>query len=150
MPALNKLNPEDIDEKIRINHKDGIDIYALYLSLKDEYTDCKWNELRSKVQCQILLDEIDEILEAPLKHDNDVDLCILQQSIKDQDIKKRKDDLRLFRSQEITSACQCQFYIEQIEHVEKRIKEINARPNKDNPFCDDDYAERLIPALLLR
>ena len=67
MLVLNKLNPEDIDEKIRINHKDGIDIYALYLSIKEEYKDCKWVELRSKVQCQLLNDEI---LQLELTTDN--------------------------------------------------------------------------------
>lgn len=138
MPALNKLNPEDIDEKIRFNHRDGTDIWALYLSLKEELKDCKWIELRSKVQCGLLKDEIAE-LEGKEQTQNVSGL-----------IKQRREEIRQFNNQEITSAVQCQFYVEQIEHVEKRIKEIEARPKKDNPFCDDNYAEMIIPAPLLR
>ena len=135
MPSLNKLNPEDIDEKIRINHKDGVDIWALYQALKEEYKDCKWVELRSKVQCQILADEI---LELELKSDNP--------NIKGL-IRQKQEEISKFRGQEITSCVQCQFYIEQIEHIEKRIKEI---ADRDNPFGADNYADKLIPALLLK
>lgn len=138
MPALNKLNPEDIDEKIRLNHKDGVDIWLLYQSLKEELKDCKWVELRARVQCQLLLDEIAEI---EGQHNGE-----LPQNFKGL-IKQKQEEIRQFRGQEITSAVQCQFYTEQIEHIEKRIKEIQDR---DNPFGSDNYAEKLIPAMLLR
>jgi hypothetical protein len=139
MPAFNKLNPEDIDEKIRLNHKDGTDIYRLLESLKEELKDCKWVELRARIQCQLLSDEIMGIEENPLQTSAMFGL-----------IKQKRKEISLFRGQEIASAVQCQFYVEQIEHIEKRIREINLRPNKDNPFAEDTYAEKLIPAPLLR
>lgn len=61
MIALNKLNPEDIDEKIRLNEKDGIDIYHLREMIHEELKDFQWVALRAQVQCQCYVEQLTHI-----------------------------------------------------------------------------------------
>ena len=149
MPALNKLNPEDIDEKIRINHKDGVDIYALHLSLIEEQKDCRWVELRAKVYCQTLLDEVDDLEKKIVRGWRSILNTQKNRNLRGL-IKSKLDEVKNFRGQQITSECQCQFYIEQIAHIEKRIKEIKSKKYEYNPFSTDNYKEKITPAPLLR
>jgi hypothetical protein len=52
MLTLNTLNPEDIDQKIKLNEQDGVDIYQLRELIYKELCDFRWTEIRAKVQCQ--------------------------------------------------------------------------------------------------
>ena len=61
MIALNKLNPDDIDEKIRLNEQSGVDIYKLRDVIKEEYKDFKWMSIRAEVQCQSYLEQLEHI-----------------------------------------------------------------------------------------
>lgn len=61
MITLNKLNPEDIDEKIRLNEENGIDIYKLKELIKEEMKDFKWVALRANIQVQFYEEQIEHI-----------------------------------------------------------------------------------------
>jgi len=61
MIALNKLIPEDIDEKIRLNEKDGIGIYQLREMIREELKDFQWVALRAQVQCQCYVEQLAHI-----------------------------------------------------------------------------------------
>ena len=61
MEALNKLKPEDIDEKIRLNEQDGIDIFKLRDNIKEELKDFQWYALRSQIQCQCYTEQLEHI-----------------------------------------------------------------------------------------
>lgn len=50
--VLNKLVPEDMDEKIRLNEQAGIDIYKLYEMIQEERLDFIWMKIRAEVQIQ--------------------------------------------------------------------------------------------------
>lgn len=58
---LAKLRHEDINEKIVLNEKSGIDIYALRASIKDELKDFQWAEIRAMVQCQSFVEQLEHI-----------------------------------------------------------------------------------------
>lgn len=59
--SLNKLRPEDIDEKIRLNQRDGIDIYRLRDLINDELKDFIWTRIRAEVQCQFFVEQLEHI-----------------------------------------------------------------------------------------
>jgi len=61
MITLNKLNPEDIDEKIRLNEQNGVDIYKLQSAIKEELKDFRWVALRAMVQCQLYEEQLEHI-----------------------------------------------------------------------------------------
>lgn len=61
MLTLAKLSPEDIDEKIRLNEQDGIDIYKLKELIKEELTCARWIIIRNTVQCQCYEEQLDHI-----------------------------------------------------------------------------------------
>lgn len=61
MIALNKLEDRDIQEKIDINVKDGVDIYQLRDLIKEEYKDFIWCKIRAEVQCQFYLEQLEYI-----------------------------------------------------------------------------------------
>lgn len=61
MIVLNKLNPQDIDEKIRKNAEDGVDIYALREHITEELKDFRWMAIRANVQCQCYEEQLDHI-----------------------------------------------------------------------------------------
>ncbi len=61
MINLGKLNPEDIDEKISLNEKDGIDIFRLRDLIKDELKEFKWMAIRANVQCQCYEEQLEHI-----------------------------------------------------------------------------------------
>lgn len=58
---LNKLVPEDIDEKIRLNNEAGMNIFTLRDSIKEELKDFRWMEIRAKVQCQSYEEQLEHI-----------------------------------------------------------------------------------------
>ena len=58
---LNKLNPEDIDEKIRLNEQNGVDIYKLQAAIKEELKDFRWVALRAMIQCQSYEEQLEHI-----------------------------------------------------------------------------------------
>lgn len=58
---LAKLNPDDIDDKIRLNKQDGVDIYKLRDLIKEEYKDFKWTAIRAEVQCQCYVEQLEHI-----------------------------------------------------------------------------------------
>jgi hypothetical protein len=55
---LDKLNPEDIQQKIDFNNRDGIDIYKLRDLITEEYKDFKWMAIRAEVQCQFYVEQL--------------------------------------------------------------------------------------------
>lgn len=59
--VLNKLSPDAIDEKIRLNEQDGVDIFKLRDLIKEEYKDFKWTAIRAEVQCQFYLEQLEHI-----------------------------------------------------------------------------------------
>ena len=59
--TLNKLNPEDIDEKIRLNKEQGIDILKLEEMIKEELKDFQWVALRAQIQCQLYTEQLEHI-----------------------------------------------------------------------------------------
>lgn len=61
MMTLNTLNPEDINEKIRLNANDGIDIHKLREMIYRELCDFRWVEIRAKVQCQCYEEQLAHI-----------------------------------------------------------------------------------------
>lgn len=61
MLALAKLSPEDIDEKIRLNEQDGIDIYKLRDLIIEEEKEFAWVEIRAKVQRQSYKEQLEHI-----------------------------------------------------------------------------------------
>lgn len=85
-PILNKLVGEDIDEKIYLNQKQGIDPVRLQAMIKEELEDFIWTKIRCEVQIQ--------------------------------------------------------FYVEQLEHLEKRIKQIKDL-EIENPYKKENYKEIL-------
>lgn len=69
MIVLNKLTPEDIDEKIRLNLNDpnlpGRTLESFREEIYQEYLDFKWMAIRADVQCQCYAEQlahIDKIL----------------------------------------------------------------------------------------
>jgi hypothetical protein len=65
---LNKLAPEGIDEKIRLNEiAPGIDIYQLRDAIKQELSDCTWHIIRSTVQQQFYREQLEHI-DSRIKH----------------------------------------------------------------------------------
>lgn len=58
---LNKLAPEDIDEKIRLNEQAGKDIYKLRESIKEELKDFVWVAIRAQVQSQFYREQLEHI-----------------------------------------------------------------------------------------
>lgn len=85
-PILSKLVGDDIDEKIYLNQKQGIDIVKLREMIKEEMTDFIWTKIRCEVQIQ--------------------------------------------------------FYVEQLEHMEKRIKQLKFL-ELENPYEKENYKEIL-------
>lgn len=61
MISLNKLVPEDIDKKIRLNQDAGVDIFKLQELIKEEYKDFKWMKIRAEVQCQSYQEQLEHI-----------------------------------------------------------------------------------------
>jgi TolA-binding protein len=61
MTALNKLLPEDIDEKIRLNEQAGVNIYRLRDGIIEEMKDFEWTIIRSTVQCQSYKEQLAHI-----------------------------------------------------------------------------------------
>lgn len=61
MLALNTLNPEDIDQKIELNAKDGIGIKQLRDLIYKELCDFRWTEIRARVQCQCYEEQLAHI-----------------------------------------------------------------------------------------
>lgn len=61
MIALAKLNPEDIDEKIRLNLEAGVDIFKLRDLIKEELKDFRWVAIRASVQCQAYEEQLEHI-----------------------------------------------------------------------------------------
>lgn len=61
MVVLDKLAPQDIDEKIRLNEDIGYDIFKLLISLKEELKDFRWAAIRAQVQCQCLTEQISHL-----------------------------------------------------------------------------------------
>lgn len=61
MIALAKLSPEDIDEKIRLNEQDGVDIYKLRDLITEELKDFTWVGIRANVQCQLYKEQLEHI-----------------------------------------------------------------------------------------
>lgn len=61
MIALAKLNPEDIDEKIRLNLEAGVDIFKLRDLIKEELKDFRWVGIRAAVQCQAYEEQLEHI-----------------------------------------------------------------------------------------
>lgn len=61
MITLNKLSPEDIDEKIRLNEDNGVDIFKLKEAIKEEMKDFKWVAIRAMVQCQLYEEQLEHI-----------------------------------------------------------------------------------------
>ena len=64
--SLSKLNPLDIDEKIRLNENAGVSIEMLYESIKDELKDFQWIKIRAEVQIQCYTEQL-EYIEKRLK-----------------------------------------------------------------------------------
>lgn len=61
MIVLNKLSPEDIDTKIKLNEDNGVDIYKLKELIKEEMKDFKWVALRANVQIQFYEEQLEHI-----------------------------------------------------------------------------------------
>ena len=61
MMTLAKLNPEDIDEKIRLNLEAGVDIFKLRDLIKEELKDFRWVAIRANVQCQAYEEQLEHI-----------------------------------------------------------------------------------------
>ena len=61
MISLNTLREEDIQEKIDLNNKDGIDIYKLRNLIEEELKDFEWVALRAQVQCQCYKEQLQYI-----------------------------------------------------------------------------------------
>lgn len=61
MITLNTLKPEDIDEKIRLNEADGIDIFKLREMIYKELCDFRWVKIRAAVQCQCYEEQLAHI-----------------------------------------------------------------------------------------
>jgi hypothetical protein len=61
MLALAKLAPEDIDEKIRLNANDGVDIFKLRDLIKEELKEFRWIAIRANVQCQSYEEQLEHI-----------------------------------------------------------------------------------------
>lgn len=57
-PVLNKLVGEDIDEKIYLNQKTGIDLKSLIDAIEEEKLDFIWTEIRCKVQIQFYTEQL--------------------------------------------------------------------------------------------
>ena len=60
-PILNKLVGEDIDEKIFINQKQGVDILTLEKLIKEEMKDFIWTKIRCEVQIQFYTEQLEHI-----------------------------------------------------------------------------------------
>jgi hypothetical protein len=61
MIALNKLRPEDIQEKIDLNAKQGIDIFQLKELIEQEKLDFEWTIIRATVQVQCYKEQLEYI-----------------------------------------------------------------------------------------
>jgi hypothetical protein len=61
MVTLNKLSASDIDEKIRLNEENGVDIFKLKELIKEEMKDFRWVELRARIQCQYYEEQLEHI-----------------------------------------------------------------------------------------
>lgn len=61
MINLNTISLESIDDKIRMNENDGIDIYKLRSEIRKELKDFQWIALRAQVQCQSYTEQLEHI-----------------------------------------------------------------------------------------
>lgn len=61
MIALAKLNPDDIDEKIRLNLEAGVDIFKLRDLIKEELKEVEWVVIRNIVQSQSYKEQLEHI-----------------------------------------------------------------------------------------
>lgn len=59
--VLNKLRPEDIDEKIMLNEKAGVSIQELRRLINEEMKDFIWTRIRAEVQCQFYAEQLEHI-----------------------------------------------------------------------------------------
>lgn len=59
--VLNKLLPEDIDTKIKLNQNAGIDIFKLRDSILEERKDFIWMRIRAEVQIQFYDEQLEHI-----------------------------------------------------------------------------------------
>lgn len=59
--TLNKLSIEDIDEKIRLNKEQGVDLIKLRDLIKEELKDFQWIALRAQIQCQLYTEQLEHM-----------------------------------------------------------------------------------------
>jgi hypothetical protein len=71
--TLDKLLPEDIEEKIRLNEEAGINVYALRKLINEELKSFQWSIIRQTIQVQCYNEQLEYIDKKILFMEQEID-----------------------------------------------------------------------------